>query len=204
MPTGYTANVQNGSVVTLKDYASLCARAFTPLIELRDEPLTPELPDEIKTNTTYTEKRIEEDTQKLAEVRAWTEEEANNKAIEAYVTEKQRILGILDESRIQTNRYETMLAKVREWQPPSEDHISLKNFMINQLLDSIQHDSMEDYYGKALKELKPMDGSKYREIMIETYTDSLAYHEEHLAKIITRTTERNKWLQQLKESLKET
>ena len=70
MPTGYTAGVQDGSIKTFKDYASLCARAFTALIELRDEPFTPRLPDEIKSNTTYTEKKIEEDAQRLAEAKA--------------------------------------------------------------------------------------------------------------------------------------
>ena len=38
MPTGYTADIQDGKITTLREYALSCARAFGALIMMRDDP----------------------------------------------------------------------------------------------------------------------------------------------------------------------
>jgi len=41
-------------------------------------------------------------------------------------------------------KYQYMLKKANEWQPPTSDHIKLKDFMIQQISESIKHDCYYD------------------------------------------------------------
>ena len=44
MPTGYTAPVQDGKIVTLKDFAWCCARGMGALVTMREAPSDAEIP----------------------------------------------------------------------------------------------------------------------------------------------------------------
>lgn len=39
MPTGYTADLVDGKINTVEEYAKLCMRAFGATLHMRDEPL---------------------------------------------------------------------------------------------------------------------------------------------------------------------
>ena len=46
MPTGFTCDIKDG--ITFERFALNCARAFGALINMRDDSLDAEIPDEIK------------------------------------------------------------------------------------------------------------------------------------------------------------
>ena len=48
MPTGYTANVEDGTMTELRDYALLCARGIGFTLPIRDEPFETPLPEAFK------------------------------------------------------------------------------------------------------------------------------------------------------------
>jgi hypothetical protein len=53
MPTGYTADVQNGTVTELRDFALSCARAFGACIMMRDDPPGTPIPDQFEPSSYY-------------------------------------------------------------------------------------------------------------------------------------------------------
>ncbi len=97
MPTGYTADVQSGKITEFKDYAYICARAFGALIHLRDEPLSPHIPDDIEGSEYHKQRAADAETElaaldKLSDCeireRAAADNEKKQASHEAYVAEK--------------------------------------------------------------------------------------------------------------------
>jgi len=61
MPTGYTCQVQDGMITEFKEFALLCARNFGACITLRDEPLSPDIPEfEVSTERNLWVRRLHE------------------------------------------------------------------------------------------------------------------------------------------------
>jgi len=94
-------------------------------------------------------------------------------------------------------RYQNMLHQVINWLPPSQDHFNFKKFMIEQLESSIEWDCSHSY--EREKELTPEEWYK---IQYDQLTWSMNYHLEEHKKDVERTRGRNKWLKELRESLK--
>jgi len=90
-----------------------------------------------------------------------------------------------------------MLAKVNAWKPPSADHKGLKDFMAQQIQESIKFDC--DY------DLSNITGpSSWEDWMTDKKADNkrdIFYHEAEQEKEIERTNSRNRWIRQLRESL---
>lgn len=89
-----------------------------------------------------------------------------------------------------------MLAEVEAWEPPSENHTGLKNFMREQIEESIKWDCEIDE--------KPMQETfeDWRKSLVEYYKDDVDYHLKRLEEEKTRAAENNKWSRQLFKSLK--
>lgn len=196
MPTGYTSGIYNGKKVTFKQFALGCARAFGALIELRDSSADTPIPDEFKPSDHHSkELKVAEKTLKKAN--EYTDKEISVLARQDYEKE----LESWEESRRKgqelKERYEAMLKQVKAYEPPSPDHVGLKEFMAEQLQSSIKFDT--SYHGERPKLKTP---EEWRKATIKSATWSVNYHTEELAKEIERCQGRTKWVKQLKESLK--
>lgn len=199
MPTGYTAPVNDGTITTLKDYALTCARAFGALIELRDEPGSTPIPERFK-RSTYHDERLAEANTELAALLVLTPAERQQRADKANADalaywQKSKA----DRAAIKA-RYDAMLAKAKNWVPPTPDHEEFKNFMVSQLEQSVKFDttgygedtppepvSAEEWYASALKEARR----------------NITYHTEGRDEEIRRTAERQAWLDALRGALEE-
>lgn len=194
MPTGYTADVQDGTITELKPFAMACARAFGALITMREDPKDAPIPDEFKPDEYYSQRlmslgdearRLESMTIKEC-IAAQNNEIANRRqACDSYVAERE----------IHNRRYASMLEKVTAWEPPSSEHQGLKQFMIEQL-ELSKHDS----------NWKPdvphvQDPGTWRTMKLATLKDQIESAKKYLAEEADRAQKRAVWVRQLKAAL---
>lgn len=94
-----------------------------------------------------------------------------------------------------------MLSNVNNWQPPTKDHEELKRFMIDQLEQSIKFDDMSRYYMDNPAIL--LTGQSWILKKKQECLMDIAYHTKERTEEISRTLERNKWIKDLRDSLKD-
>jgi len=191
MPTGYTTDIYNGKDVFFKDFALNCARAFGACVMQRDDPAG-EKP-KVQPVESYHTKALKKlgKFKKPSEIqfKAFIKKElASNKRI-------------IKEKKTLENAYSKMIYKATIWTPPTTEHEALKDFMIKQLVESKQWDCGLDHYENQLVSLSAMTYNDYIEKKRKEYTFNCKYHEEHLIKEIDLIKQRNKWIQDLQNSL---
>jgi len=199
MPTGYTSKIYNGEKVTGKEFIMTCARAFGTLIEMRDEPMNAQIPEELKVDT-YHEKQLEHSNQELNNYKNMSIEEARKLVDESYENKVEENKKYYDEKLELKNRYEKVLAEVEQWKLPSPEHQNLKDYAIRQLEESILFDCghIEDY----AKEVKKETPEEYIQKQIDSCLWNIEYHQKEWDKEVKRTNERNLWIKQLRDSFK--
>ena len=195
MPTGYTLDLYNGKDIAFEEFVLKCARAFGALIDMRDEPMDAPIPERFEPSDHHL-KELEKAKRRLKEIRKWNEEKAEQEAERAYREALEEREEFIKKNKLIRKRYEDMLSKVREWKPPTPDHVDLKKFMIQQLEDSIEFDCFIPEMPQRLS------GEEYREQQIKKALSDIEYHEKEYAEEVNRVCEKNKWLLLLRESLK--
>ncbi|MCH5233578.1 MAG: hypothetical protein J1E78_08065 [Muribaculaceae bacterium] len=197
MPSGYTEKIYKGDKVTLKDYLLLCARQFGACIMMRDEPMSTPIPERFEPDD-YHLKEIERIEKELKELNdnpktqeEWAKEYQNayEKAINKYKEREYQ------KARLKL-RYENMIIAVSNWEPPTKDHINLKEFALTQLKESLDFNTYSCPFEFPEKEewiATQSSGSLLR--------DSLAYHKERYAKEIEACKGRTQWIKDLRDSL---
>lgn len=193
MPTGYTAKIGEGG--TFEEFAWGCARAFGARAMMRDEPHDAPVPQEFEPSPYYL-KRIEETRAELDRLEAMTDDEAAMEAAEA-----RRKVGADNAERkakaeALSEKYAAMLARVHAWVPPSEDHVGMKEFMIEQIETSLKHDCDPWEYP-----LPTRDGAAWRAMRASQLKEDLAHARRHWKEEQERTAGRNRWVRQLRESI---
>jgi hypothetical protein len=195
MATGFTYPVKEGKVTTLREFALQCARAFGANILMRyesmDAPIKAYEPDH------YHRDELEKAKAALYDAERLTEAEAAKLAMKAFTEAMRCAEEINARYAIERVRYDSMLAKVREWKAPTADHEGMKRFMIEQLEGSIR-------FGCSPYEsnVKLLSGAEYRAQLIERASRDIEYHAKGWEDEQRRTVERNEWNRALLESLK--
>ena len=195
MPTGYTLDLYDGKDITFEEFVLKCARAFGALIDMRDEPMDAPIPERFEPSD-YHLKELEKAKRRLKEIRKWNEEKAEQEAERTYREALKEREEFIKKNKLIRKRYEDMLSKVQKWKPPTIEHASLKQFMIQQLLESIEFDCFVPEMPQRLS------GEEYREQQIKKALSDIEYHEKEYTEEVNRVYERNKWLLSLRESLK--
>jgi len=195
MPTGYTAPVQSGEITEFKDFALQCARAFGALVMMRDEPMDAKIPDAFEPSDYHT-RRLAEAKAELERLRSLTPEQIEAEAEKAWQTELDYHNKRVAETALQRKRYEDMLAKVEAWVPPTPDHTGLKEFMASQLRESIEFDCRDR------EPPKRKTSEEWLHAALKSALWNVEYHEKGQREEIERTEGRNRWLRELRESLK--
>ncbi len=196
MPTGYTSKIKDG--ITFNKFIWQCARAFGALVEMRDDPFDAEIPEKLKLSS-YHQNALNKAIKERDKYFKMTVTEA---AIEVdnYITEETaNYYKRVADNKDLIVKYNTMLEQAKQWQAPSEDHIELKKFMIQQINESIKYDCNDDYY----KLPEAITAEKWIDNRYEEALKDITYHSKGLQEDIERTNGRNLWLQQLRESLQE-
>jgi hypothetical protein len=199
MPTGYTDAIANG--ITFKDFTMRCARAFGACVELRDSSLDAEIPDEFKVSD-YHKKGLDAAEKQLIKVKKMTIAACEVAAKVDYEKSRKSYEDSIKKSIELQHKYYAMLEEVDAWKPPTKDHIELKKFMGDQILQSIKFDCDVTYYQGWLVRLQLRTGAEWKQEQINKCLDDIAYHAIALKEENERIASRNAWVRQLRESLK--
>lgn len=194
--TGYTQKlVEEGQ--DFKSFVMTCARAFGACVTLRDEALSDHIP-EFKVGDYYP-KAVKQAKARLAKMEKMTpaQQLAYGKrqklaAIKSYAKE------LIPRDEMRNKRVQEMIDQVKDWEPPSAEHVNLKNFMLEQLGMSKEDDS---YWRRALEQAEAIDETALFAEHLETARRDVTYYTAQLEKEKESVRKHNLWVRQLVESL---
>ena len=199
MPTGYTAGIMDGSIETFQEFATVCIRAFVLGNEDSSVPYTPRVP------SNYYHKQIVEYQKQLLSL--------EKKSLSKYTTDKlkylrreikriERAIKKRDEQRMILLK---MLEEVKAWTPPTSKHKEFKEFMINQLVITINGDCDTSYLQRQIESLQSRLTRFYPNIEKENEIKDIKHWISHLKKErdadVKRCRGSNKWVEDLLKSL---
>ena len=199
MPTGYTEFIENGKITTGADFIMLCARAIDVLGEMFDEPLSAPIPQELKGSSYYKE-RLDEYYHKLAILRGMFKEDIHNANEEEYQKKLQSRREHIERMKCSLEKYSKVRSEVMAWEPPTNDHVGLKNFAINQInmcTDDLQRNI--NYY-ESMPVEKPTDEEWYAH-EVDVYEKYVRDYEKKALDAVKRNEYNNRWLSLLRDSL---
>lgn len=194
MPTGYTAAIKDG--ISFEQFATSCARAFGALVMMRDEPGNAPIPDRFEPSDFY-QKNMESKRAELDRLMAFTTTDIEREAEAEYQAELAEHERCLRDASNLREAYEAMLAKAKAWTPPTSEHVGLRDFMVEQITQSISLDCDTSYY-KAPERIVP---AQWIADKIADARESLARYENEHRKEVELTEVRNQWLRALRDSL---
>ena len=194
MATGYTSEIANG--ISFEKFVLQCARAFGALISMRDDPWDAEIPNEFVPSDYHKNEMLARE-EELGSLMSMPEEWANEQAAMQY--EKEWLAynkHLINVANIK-DKYLSMLIKVKAWQPPTVDHNELKEFMIKQIVDSINWDCDISHVESPVL----LDGKTWLAERIDSCSWDINYHAKEYQKEVEGCSGRTKWVQELKKSL---
>lgn len=198
MPTGYTAKLMEKGQ-TFPEFVMTCARAFGPLVSMRDDAMDAPIPEDLGAG------RDDYYTKALAEA------QLKLKGLEAMDVDGQLAYGGMKKcvslaearkadakNRLEDERLDSMRKRVEAWAPPTDDHIELKKFMLEQIKISL-HGS--DYYAREIERLEAQDPQAIYYEHLESACHDVEYYGEKVEKRAGNYDYANKWVKALRESL---
>jgi len=156
--------------------------------DMNDEPKLPVASD-------YNLKRLEETRVELNRIAEWSTEDIAREAEKEFQERLNSHNKYAHEKVDLRNKYNAMLARVVAWTPPTKEHEGLKDFMLQQIRDSIKWDCIESEPPKLLSL------PEWYQNKVNNLEQSLAYHEEENIKEQERTANRTAWIKELYKSL---
>jgi hypothetical protein len=196
MPSAYTAPIQDG--ISFDAFVMRCARAMGACVMMRDERMDAPIPERFEPSD-YNAKKLSEAEQRLAWLRQIPAQEAEREAKREYDEDVKRNAKGIQKAIDLRNKYQAMIADVVAWNPPTSEHIGLKNFMLQQLHESLRYDADESYYRDHAPVLLSAEAWKAQQI--EKCLRDIDYHKKAAAEEVDRTEQRNLWIADLRKSL---
>lgn len=204
MSTGYTQIIQNSketdSDKLFQQFALQCARAFGALASMWDDKWDAEIPDKIIPSN-YHKDKIQKHKVELAKARKTSAAEWEKLSSEDYNKKYNYYREEITKAADLRAKYQAVLDKVQNYNPPTSDHQNYKNFMVEQIKGSIDFDCSEDYYNKQLQNLKRLSGKEFKIQTINNIVESLKYDQEQYKKEQKSAKQRTLWIKNLKKSL---
>lgn len=192
MATGYTYDIAEGNTTKLKDYLLDCARNF-------GFNLNPEI--EYRIVDDYHLRSFREANAKFEQISKITDEELQKIIDEEYKLKIKEEELYFNDVKKYKQRYLNMLEKVKAWNPPTKEHMFLKNFAIKQLEISIKSDCGHEKT-KIITVNKKDNIDEYRIKKIDSLLEDMKYHLLGYIDEIKYTRDKNKWINDFINSLK--
>lgn len=203
MPTGYTAGILDGKITTFAQFAKQCMRAFGATIHMRDDDMDTEIIP--RTPSEYYSTAIQEAKQVLKDV----EDLSDEVIIENYKKKLEEIkeyhLKAIAKAKVGEKNMNNILKDVIKWQPPTSEHTGIKDFMIEQITQTIDFDCKTKYHDKELAnielELLTLNASEIRKGMIANAKKDLEYYTKNYNEDVEKCNKSNQWVADFIESL---
>lgn len=203
MLTGYTAGIEDGRITTGKDFLRLCTRAFGVAIELKDEPLSVPTPTKFEPDTYY-KKRLEEEKTNLEKYKRMSFEDAKAEMIRSYADRVDMYRRMAEGSIERNKKYAKVRAEVEAWVPPTEKHLNLKKFALEQIDMCIdKQENIDEWLQQANEKIDDSDEAVENFIIeqIEYCCKSVKRAEENWKAELERVADRNSWMEEFLGSL---
>lgn len=142
MPTGYTADIKDG--ISFEQFVMNCANAFGACISMRDLPSDTPVPGEFEPSSYHAE-QLTAARFRLAFYENMPKADAVVTCMFEYDNAEAARKQHLQENLNTLESYRGMLSRVRTWPAPSKEHEGLKEFMIEQIVASIESDDYQKY-----------------------------------------------------------
>lgn len=197
MPTGYTANIENGE--SFENFVLGCARAFGACAHQRDDTMKDK--PKLREVSNYYEEKLPEALAELGFLQSLTDTQIDEHGKELRDEEIASIQKSIEEKRALEGKYMAMLDKVSAWNPPTQDHVGLKEFMIKQIKDTIDFDCNTKYYIERLQTAISKNAIDFYNDALQSAEWNVNHYEEELEKEKTRVAESNNWIIELYKSL---
>ncbi len=197
MVTAYTSDLVNGKEASFKSFILKCARAFGPLVSMREDSLETQIPKKLEPDPYYaaTLSNIALEL-RLAELR--TDEQWEAVALKYFMDAKASDEQI-ERDRIQKKaRLMAMRSKVADWTPPTSDHQELKDFMMEQIDSTVK---FECFPREPSATRVPWQ--EYKQGELGALKRNVEYYAVEAQKEIDRTNIKNQWIADLRKSLPE-
>lgn len=205
MATGYTEGILNGKINTFKDFALKCVLAFGASIHLRDE--TGDVKYRSAEPTDYHKKAIQDAKKELNRIENLTDDEIINSHIKTLKADKERCLREIEKIKKDREKLEDILAKAENFVPPTQEHEEFRQFMINQLKQTIEFDCNTDFYDREIakidNQLKNINVIEIRESMIDYIKENIEYHTKAYEKEVRNCNKSNKWVDDIIHAIKD-
>jgi vacuolar-type H+-ATPase subunit I/STV1 len=204
MPTGYTAGIIDGEINTFNEFAIGCIRAFGATIHMRDEPNNK--PYEPRVPSSYHKNRIIALKKERELINNTSDEELIFQAKNAIYGDITKYKKHIEETKQKKTKLDNILDKAYKFNPPTEEHVGFKDFMIQQLKDTIKQDGDTLYYEDALNtaelSLKSIfDAKQIRKDKLTSIAENLEYCKTAYNKEVTGCHDSNKWVDDLFQAL---
>jgi hypothetical protein len=142
---------------------------------------------------------VEDAKNRLKELKSLSTDEIQRKIDEEYNSSIDNNKKYYDQKIELKNRYQRVLEEVYQWQPPTPEHVKLKEYAINQLKDSIEWDCGSAYL--YLKKIKKNTSTEWIKRRTESCLKDIDYHSKEYNEEVKRVNERNDWIRLLRASL---
>ena len=200
MPTGYTANIEEG--ISFREFALSCARAFGACLNFRDEPNDFKITNKFEPSPYYKD-RAEGTLVELREIQSLSLQECELRERQALADESKMLREIKDKQLDLYKKYIYIRTQVENWKTPSIDHEPLKQFMIDQINDSIKFDCNNSYYEEKINQLteKVINPKQWKIDRIRYLMDDYETYVNLYTQEVEKTRTSAIWIQQLNDSL---
>jgi len=199
MPTGYTAGILDGEITTFPQFVKLCMRNFGATIHMRDESFDKEY--EPRKVSTYHNENIKQIKKEIELLEKTSDEQLIKNEKKRLKEAKENALKYIEERKENRKKLEKLLEEAKAFEPPTTEHIGIKNFMIEQLETTIDFDCDTKYTEEELERIalqeKSIDAIVLRQNKKESLEEDLQYHLKHHKEEVLRVTESNKWVEDL-------
>lgn len=197
MPTGLTSDIYEGKDMSLRKFALKCATHFTGGYQASEggsKPLPLYEPPVIPLNSYYVEnlEKAKEELKYWLEVKNNTE--LSRKLYDDYVMKHEAAKADYNQkiNVEMRGRYLKMLGKVEAWEVDME-YQNIKDFMLGQIKESMEHDCPENVENPYDYEL-PSSIEDWLKLNIEESESDIEYYTEKMEKEIKNNKELNDYL----------
>jgi len=203
MPTGYTAGILDGKITSFPQFAKQCMRAFGGTIHMRDDDMDAEYKE--RTPSDYHTKEIAKAKQSLNDAEVLSDEVIIANRKNELEKRKQYHIKSIEKAKINKKNMDAILKDVNAWQPPTSEHTGIKDFMVDQIIQTIDYDCKTKYHDEGLakveSELLTINAKSIRDEMIATAKKNLEYHTKEYNGDVERCEKSNQWVSDFINSL---
>lgn len=203
MPTGYTAPILDGEIDNFKDFAKRCMRNFGATIHMRDDSLTAEYVK--REPSEYHLRAIKEYKEKIVRYQTLTDEEILEEKRNSINDNIDYHIKKIKECEDNHQKLTSILTDVENWTPPTPDHSRIKEFMIEQITITIEHDADSTYHEDEIEryseKLNNLNVEEMKRDFMEDTSRSLDYHIKNHNEELKRVDDSNRWVEVFLNSL---